>query len=454
MHTIIRLWNETRASFWFLPFLILALAIALAFTLTHLDESALELWMKRYPRLFGTSAAGARAMLSTIAGSMISVVGIVFSMTLVALALASSQYSSRVLRTFMRSRVTQASIGIFAGIFVYCLIVLRGVHGQDDSVFVPVIAVSAAMLFAVVGVALLIVFIHHIALSIQASTILANIAGETIAAMESLFPAQATACDADRSQADAAAAVLADKARWVSVPARKSGYLQSIDHEALLRIACHYKMIVRVEHAVGQFVLAATPIFSIAGASEASIAAAEALHPTIALSAYRTVEQDPGFGVRQMVDVALKALSPGVNDTTTAVMCLDYLGAVMATLARRAIPSAYLHAQGELKIVSVRPDFAGLLGEAFDQIRRNAAGNVAVIVHLIGSIETLASLVVGQGRHDDLLAQLDFMSELGMRTVPAPHDKALLVASVARTRATLATARLSHAQSSLLRAGH
>ncbi|GGE92835.1 DUF2254 domain-containing protein [Massilia psychrophila] len=434
-----------RASFWFLPCVIVALAIALAVTLTHLDGSALEQWMKRYPRLFGASAAGGREMLSTVAGSMISVVGIVFSMTLVALALASSQYSSRVLRTFMRSRVTQASIGIFAGIFVYCLIVLRGVHGTDDSVFVPVLAVSVAMLLAIVGVVVLIVFIHHIALSIQASTILANIAEETIDAMASIFPQMDDPSLANQSQADAAAAALVETLCWIAVPAPKSGYLQSVDHAALLHIACEGKLIVRVERDVGQFVLADTPIFSVSGES-ASARTACALHATIAVSPYRTVEQDPAFGVRQLVDVALKALSPGVNDTTTAVQCLDYIGAVMATMARRAIPSPYRYAEGELKIVVVAPDFASMLAAAFDQIRRSAGGNVAVILRMIASIDMLGSLAVGKGRQEDLLAQLDYLAEISARTVPAPHDSALVARRLAPVRRALAAGCVRRSQ--------
>lgn len=446
-----RLWNDMRASFWFLPCVIVALAIALAFSLTHLGDSAPEQWMKGYPRLFGASAAGAREMLSTIAGSMISVVGIVFSMTLVALALASSQYSSRVLRTFMRSRVTQFSIGLFAGIFVYCLIVLRGVHGQDDSVFVPVLAVTVAMLLAVVGVVMLIVFIHHIALSIQASTILANIAEETIGAMKSLYPASPGEQPLDQPQADAAAAALAAAQSWTAVPAPKSGYLQSIDHKALLRIACERDTIIRVELSVGRFVLAGTPIFSVSGAAAAAGATDRAMYATISVSPYRTVEQDPAFGVRQLVDVALKALSPGVNDTTTAVMCLDYLGAAMATMARRTIPSPYWHAEGALRVVAVAPDFAAILGAAFDQIRRSAGGNVAVILRMITTMEMLGSLAEGAGRHEDLLAQLDFLAELSARTVAAPHDSALIAKHIGPARRALAAGcvRRSPAESSV-----
>ena len=436
MYKLTRAWNDMRASFWCMPFIILALAIALAFSLTYLDESGVEQWLEHYPRLFGTSAAGAREMLSTIAGSMISVVGIVFSMTLVALALVSSQYSPRVLSTFMRSRVTQAAIGIFTGIFVYCLIVLRGVRGEDESTFVPVAAVSVAMVLAVVGVAVLIVFIHHIAQSIQASTILANIAQETILTVESVFPAMSDTSTDDNRLSDEAAAVLVQQARWLAVLAPKSGYVQSIDEDALLRFACKGRVMVRVEYGVGHFVIAGTPMFSVSVALEGGNGSTSDLNRMIAVSDHRTIEQDPGFGLRQLVDVALKALSPGVNDTSTAIMCLDNLGAVLGVIARRKIPSPYRFAAGELKVVSVTPDFAGLLAEAFDQIRRSAGGNVAIILRMIGTIEMLGSLATE--KEEILLAHLDLLDELSARTIPAPHDAALVSERLVAVRKEIA----------------
>lgn len=430
------LWSDFRASFWFLPCLIVTLAIVLAFSLIHLEESALEQWMRHYPSLFGATAAGARAVLSTIAGSMISVVGIVFSMTLVALALASSQYSPRVLRTFMRSRATQSSMGIFSGIFVYCLIVLRGVHGKDESVFVPVLAVTAAMMLAVVGVVVLIFFVHHIAQSIQASTILANIAEETIEAMNATFPLPQDIREAEPGCSKADADVDLKSLSWTPIFASRSGYLQSIDYSALLRVACGKQKVLRVERSVGEFVLAGTPLLSVAAGSVAGLDGP--LHAAMTLSAYRTVEQDPGFGVRQLVDVALKALSPGVNDTTTAVMCLDYLGSVMAAMGRLAIPSPYRYEDGSLRIVAAGPDYAAMLGEAFDQIRRAAGGNVTVIVRMIGVIGTLAALVDGKDRRDDLKAQLESIAALGARSVEAPEDSALIELALAGARRTLA----------------
>ena len=170
-----------------MPSLIVAASIALAVFLIEIDSQASARWPAWWPQLFGSGAEGSRGMLSTIAGSTISVVGVTFSMTLVTLALASSQYSSRILRSFMRSRVTQGVLGIFTGIFTYCLIVLRTVRSVDEGAFVPSLAVSFGVVLALGGVVVLIFFIHHIASSIQASTIIASVARETIKTIDRLF---------------------------------------------------------------------------------------------------------------------------------------------------------------------------------------------------------------------------------------------------------------------------
>jgi uncharacterized membrane protein len=189
MHRLKQIWSDLRSSFWFMPSLIVAASIVLAVALIETDSAMGDRWLAQWPRLFGAGPEGARQLLSTLAGSMMTVMGITFSMTLVALALASSQYTSRILRNFMRSRVTQVTLGIFAGIFVYCLIVLRTIRGgAGEAEFVPSVAVFFAFLMALGGVGALIYFIHHIASSIQASSIIASVAEETMAAVDLLFP--------------------------------------------------------------------------------------------------------------------------------------------------------------------------------------------------------------------------------------------------------------------------
>lgn len=435
MYRLSLIWTALRASFWFLPYTIVSVFVVSAMALTRLHPNASDLWLAAFPHLFAANAAGARDMLSTIASAMISVVGIVFSMTLVALALASSQYSSRVLRTFMRSRLTQVSIGVFAGLYVYCLIVLRSIKGQDDQLVVPVTAVSLAVLFTIAAVALLIFFIHHIALSIQASTVLSSIATETIDAINGMFPPRAV--DTGKLDADDGAACGIESAGLESIAARDSGYIQSIDEEAMLRLACKHDAVIRMERGVGQFTVAGTCLLKVEAVQRLSHRSLEQLRKMIKISPYRTVEQDPAFGIRQIVDVALKALSPAINDTTTAVMCVDYLGTILASLAPRPFPSPARRLHGSLRLVAVRPDFSALVCEAFDQIRRAAAGNVAIIHRMVGTIDLIGTLVVLPARIVALSEQLGLLEELSERTIPDPADLACVRQRITRVRATL-----------------
>lgn len=187
-----KLWIEVRSSLWFVPGLLVLTAIGLALGLVEVDLTfAQQLQAQRWQPLLNTGAEGARGMLTAIAGSMITVAGVVFSMTIVTLSLASTQYTPRILRNFMRDRANQIVLGIFVAIFAYCLIVLRTIRGgaeKDGAGFVPLLAVAFAMLLALLSIGCLIFFIHHVATSIQASSILSAIAQQTMRAIETLFP--------------------------------------------------------------------------------------------------------------------------------------------------------------------------------------------------------------------------------------------------------------------------
>jgi uncharacterized membrane protein len=262
MNKLKRMWNNLRGSFWFLPSLIVAGSVALAVALIQADTTGSGQWQARWPRLFGASAAGARGMLSTIAGSMMTVVGVTFSMVLVTLALASSQYTSRILRNFMRDRVTQIVLGVFAGIFTYCLIVLRTIRSGSEGGFVPSLAVAFGVVLAIGGISTLIFFIHHIASSIQASSIIASVANETLAAVDRLFPGQ-LGQDPPGGDGDEALLPLREL-HWQTVPAQRNGYIQSVDNAALLRLAREHQTIVRMERGIGDFAVQGTPLVSLA----------------------------------------------------------------------------------------------------------------------------------------------------------------------------------------------
>jgi len=435
MHKLKQVWSNLRSSFWFMPTLIVVANIALATALIEVNSIGGDRWLAQWPRVFGIGADGARQMLSTLAGSMMSVMGITFSMTLVALALASSQYTSRILRTFMGSRVTQVTLGIFAGIFAYCLVVLRTIRSGDVE-FVPGLAVFFAFIQSLGGVGVLVFFIHHIASSIQASSIIASIAQDTIASIARLFP-ERLGHGPDEDEDPDQVLKSAEEMNWYPVPAAVNGYIQSVDNEALLHLARDRKTVMRMERGIGTFVVQNTVLASLALEAPPDQETIEALNAAYSIGRYRTVEQDPAFGIRQIVDMALKALSPGVNDTSTAVMCIDYLTAILAQLAPRKFPASLRYEGDRLSAITIAPTFEGLLAEAFDQIRGSAIGNVGIMARMLSAIEILASLTDSPRRRRALHEQVMWIAELAGRTTESAHERERLARRLLEVRKIL-----------------
>lgn len=442
MNALKRFWGNLRTSFWFVPFLIVAFSIALAFALLAADSFVGDRWLTRRPRLLGADAVSARAILSAIAGSMMTVVGVTFSMTLVTLALASSQYSSRILRNFIRDRVTQVVLGIFAGIFTYCLIVLRTIRVGEEFGFVASLAVSFSIVLAIGGIGVLIYFIHHIASSIQASSIIAVVADETMDAVDRIFPGALGQAAADDGAEQVSRAVA--QRVWQTVPGIGNGYIQSVDGDALMRLACRHKTIVQMEHGIGTFLVQGTPLVSVALGSPPDDDLVASLQDAYTISRHRTLEQDCAFGFRQIVDMAMRALSPGINDTSTAVMCVDYLTAILSRLAVRDAPSPHRFVDGELRLIGVAQTFASLVSESFDQIRSSAAGNVPVMLRLLAAVHTIGSLTSDPLRRQVLRDQVAWIGELAGRTVASQHDREQLEQRLAQVFEGLDNTRSHH----------
>ncbi len=429
-------WQETRTSFWFVPAVIVLGAVGLAIGLIALEAGIGVHLDERWPLLFGAGAASSRGLLSAVASSMITVAGVVFSITIVALSLTSSQYTSRVLRNFMRDRMNQVVLGVFLGVFAYCLVVLRTIRSGDEGAFVPSLAVLGGLVLAFVGTAFLIYFIHYIAMSIQASSIVALAADETIAAVDQLFP-KAVSDDADGDTdgdggADADAAAVPREQIWSVVAARKTGYIVSVDGDSLRSLAQKHRRVVRMERGIGEFVVEGTPLASMAGGDGADDEEAAELNAVYVISRQRTVQQDVGFGIRQIVDIALKGLSPGINDTTTAEMCVDYLGAILARLAAREIAPPRRGNEEDSHVIAQGPCFESLLAEAFDQIRQNAEGNVSVLIRMLQSLEVVAVQTVKPGRRQSLRRQADLITAVAERSIPSAEDGAEIHAASVR----------------------
>jgi len=251
------------------------------------------------------------------------VAGVVFSITIVALSLTSAQYSPRVLRSFMQDRINQIVLGVFLGIYVYCLLVLRTIQGGDDG-FVPAIAVTVGIGLALGGIAFLILFIHHISTSIQATE--ARVADDTILAIKQQFK-RLDAQEGDTQPPPC------DDPRWRAVVASRTGYIQSVNHDVLLDCARSKACVVRMARTAGDFVVQGETLLSVTG-DQPDDAAVASLNSAFAVNTYRDVKQDAAFGLQQLVEIALKALSPGVNDTATAGTSLDYVVAILIELTK------------------------------------------------------------------------------------------------------------------------
>jgi len=430
-------WRELRSSFWFVPALIVLGAVGLATVLIGIDATVDLPLVERWPLLFGAGADGARGLLAAVASSMITVAGVVFSITIVALSLTSSQYTSRVLRNFMRDRNNQVVLGVFVGIFAYCLVVLRVIRSGDEGAFVPSLAVMGGLILAFVGIGYLIFFIHYISISIQSSSIIANAAEETMTAVDQLFPKGLG--DDVEEDGDSDSEPLLVGQEWFTVAARKTGYIQNIEGSALLAFANERGTILRMERGIGEFVVEGTPLISVATPGDMDEDSIKELNTVYVISRYRTVEQDAGFGIRQLVDIALKALSPGINDTTTAVMCVDYLTAILVRLASRPIATARRLDHGELRVIARGPSFASLLAEAFDQIRQNATGNVAVLTRLLQALEIIAGQTTSLRRRQTLRQQAELIATVVEQTIKLPHDRGDAQAVMLRLSQILAT---------------
>lgn len=407
-------YESLRASLWFLPVLLVILGAALALALVGLDEQFPRRWWKGLPLLnilLDVDSAGAAAMVQIIASSVITVAGVVFSITMVAFAQVAMQYTSRVLRTFMRDRFNQWVLGSFLGIYVYCLLILRVLAQSREAASAPALSTLVAIGLAVVAVLMLIGFIHHVTVMLQASHVVAAIGRESIRAIErhfetafdesgvpqpglaSLRPdaAEVAATEAARSDPDTEAPISVQAVGQFKLRAASDGMLRSINRSALKHWAQDRAAEVYVAVRPGEFLVAGQTLAVIQSFVGFEAEALEALRATFDLAEQRTLEDDPAYGIRQLVDVALKALSPGVNETTTGVLCVDWIGASLVRAAAGCDPSARVYdSDGVLRVDGVHQTYACLLDLGYDQIRETARNNVAVLDRQLALLVELA----------------------------------------------------------------
>jgi len=434
---IVKYAEKLRASFWFLPTLMAVGAVFMSVGLVALDEVVTDEWLHAWRWVYSGGAQGASAVLQTIAGSMITIAGVVFSLTLVALSLASSQYGSRLLRNFMRDTMTQLVLGTFVATFLYCLLVLRTIRRAEEGGFVPHLSVTMGVLFAIASLWVLIYFIHHVAVSIQADEMVARVSDDLNAGIDRLFPELGQAVDADSPERAGVPADFSQRAAPLGAPG--DGYLQIVDLDALLRAARDADVILRLERRPGQYVVRGYPLVRAWPGDHVSAKLTDAVSAAFVLGSQRTSVQDVEFALQELVEIAVRALSPGINDPFTAIVCVDRIGTALSRLARRQIPSPYRTDEDhKLRIIAPPATFAGIVDGAFNAIRQASAGSVMVTVRLLEVIEIVATAASLSDDQKAVLAHhADMIARGGRAGGLDQHDRLDIEARYAKVTATL-----------------
>jgi uncharacterized membrane protein len=376
-----------RGGFLVRPLLISVALGALGAGLSSLEERlpVLSAWI---PTLLFPSRADpqiAQIILSTIAESIMTVVSIVFAILLMTLTLASMQFSPRILLSFVKDRVTQWTLGVFLGTFVYCVAALPAARSLPQP-FAPVATVTCAMLLAVACVAWLIFFIHHISQAISVNHIVDRIARETEGVIDDIMPS------ARRYAHEPEGVPFDSNKRERLVESALSGYIRYIDTGRLLDLAKTFKLRVRLLRRVGHFVPAGVALFGVSPEERADPERVRQLRAAFEIGPTRTMQQDVEFGVIQIVDIGLKAISSAINDPSTAITCVDQLGRILIRFVSRDAPVSLLCDPPH--VVRVIVPWIGtekLLDTAFDQIRHYSAADIAVSLRILRAFNDIAA---------------------------------------------------------------
>lgn len=369
-NTIISWRDRLRASYWFIPMVMAVLAFLLSIIAIQIDERIGLRFAWISGLVYVDSPEGARTLLSTIASSMITVAGVVFSLTMVVLSLTSQQYGPLVLSNFMRDRGNQFVLGIFTATFIYCLLVLRTIRGVGSSIFIPHFSVLIGLGLGIAGLAVLIYFIHHVSDSIRASTIIDRISDDLNQAIIDLFPVQLGA-RREEAQPDNGFQELPENFESQSKPifSDESGYLQLVDSDTLLDAARDHDVIIHLIHRPGHYIIKGSLLATAWPLERVTERLDRRVNNALVLGSHRTQVQDVEYLFTQLVGVGVRALSQAINDPFTAVACIEHLGEALCLLGNRQTPSRYRYDQdGNLRVILNSVTFGGMLALSFDEI--------------------------------------------------------------------------------------
>jgi uncharacterized membrane protein len=422
MKKIIFFWSKLISTFWFIPAFIILIAIVMALSFVYLDGvvSVSREGTGRF--LFVNSTESARNILTTISSAMIGVAGTVFSITIVVLTLASSQLGPRLIRNFMYERINQFVLGSYVSTYIFCLIVLNAINEHEGMVFIPSMSVLVALIAALVNIILLIVFIHHIAVSIQADTVISNIADVMSKNLKNLFP-QSLGKEIEDIKEEDADSIIKQYDFKHSLKANKGGYLQYIDSDSLLKLSVELDVVIKLHNRPGNFLVKDIEICTIYSKRKFESTDFEKLQSHIITGNRRTHQQDAEYSIHQLVEIAARALSPGVNDPFTAITCIKFLTSTMGYLAQKKLPSRYRFDKNDhLRVIASVLSFEGMLDAAFNQIRQFSKDNPAVVISMMEALVTISRFAERDTCKNAIEKHARMILKMAEETFSEPND--------------------------------
>ncbi len=409
-----------RTNLWLVPAIeVLAAAVLFAITYT-LDRAAYDGVFRVPAWALSGGPDVARTVLTAIAAAVITVIGVVFSIVIVALTLTSTQFGPRMLRNFIRDRGTQLTLGTYVATFVYAVLTLGSIGQSSHGSFVPHISVTMTLVLMLADLAVLIYFLHHIALQIQLPQVIAGIAGDLQDAIE-----LQTGDPSEGADAELAAALIANmQGQEGAVAAPRSGYLQYVEHKTLVTIATEVDAVIHVLYRPGHFIIQGSQ-YAAVWPAEAADQVARELATAHVTGPYRTLAQDVSFGIDQLVEICIRALSSAVNDTFTALTCVDWIGDSLSKVTGRWQPTrVYRDAAGAVRVISTEPTWDRLVRRAFEKVRQAASGMPAVMIRQLDALTAIMERTTTATDRQVLLDQAAMIERLSAATVSEPADRA------------------------------
>ncbi len=420
-------WEALRTTLWLVPTVLVLVAVVL-FAVTFAIDWAAYYGHMTLPFWIRTETADAgRQVLIAIAAAVITVIGVVFSITILALTLASQQFGPRMMRNFVRDVGNQVTLGVFVATFVYSTLALGSIALTGSrGVFVPHLSIAVAEALLLVDVSVLIYFIHHIAKSIQLPEVIAGIARDLTREIDAEFPEQPRSGRRHAPAGDGTPDELAELAQGQAgvVPAINSGYLQFVGYAQLVEIATRTDAVIRLTHRPGHFIAAGRPLATVWPA-EAAPHVAQELAKAHVTGPHRTLMQDPTFAIDQLVEIAVRALSPAVNDPFTALTCIDWLRAGMRRISGRTLgEGVYRDRSGRVRLIEPAPSYARMANRAFDKIRQCARGMPAVLIHMLDALTSIVEETTTIEQIQILVRQGQMIARSAEESVSEPNDLA------------------------------